>query len=149
MYNFVSKTSRMLPVDRQYLHSLEKRFNISLPKIYKDYYLDHNCKEIHESRFTVNGKNYTVAGMLPLQFGYLNAERIKNMFRSSPAVPGSYFPLAISQEGDNYFLDTESGSVWLLRTDYKMQCEPVTRSLEAFFALMSEHSIKPQDVDLN
>lgn len=143
MYRFLIENSPAFPVSEQKLQELEHHLGYAFPAALRQHYLERNGQRSHESTFTSKGRTFTVSSIMPLFEYSMSAVLSKELLAHSSKLPGSFFPFAVSEEGDDYFVDLQDGQVYLVPTDSLDKHIPAADSVEAFFDLTANGAILP------
>lgn len=139
MERFLISDSSCYPVSEEKITAQEKKLGYAFPAKLRAYYLTHNGQQIRECSFRREGRLFTVSSILPLFEYSMSAVRTKELLSNSSKLPASYFPFALNEDGDNYFIDLLSGKIFLIPTDSLGRHIPAADSIDEFFTMMESH----------
>lgn len=136
MFSFLNKHSLPVPVSEADFHQIEEEFQITLPPLLKDFYRNYNGLSMRSVLFHVDGHEYAVERFFAVGAGSMSADRIMEIYRLCRYVPDGYFPLALSYDGDEFFVDTRNDGVYYVSLDNHRKYIPIVPTLEDFFDLL-------------
>ncbi len=134
--NHMARNSFALPLDDEQIADFEKEYGLQLPELLKEFYRKYNGRRIHPVSFQYKGQDFQVDGFIPLLVGSVSVDHILDIYRNANRIPAGWIPLAVSDSGDDYFLDSENGPVYLVEIDRPCHHIEAAQSLEAFFRFM-------------
>ncbi len=140
MYSFLNPHSQPDPVTAQEIADLENRCHLHLPQELKTFYENHNGQSIKPVVFSVDGQSFDVYSMLPLFTGTMPIEHILEIYQPANRFPATFFPIAVSFDGEDYFYDTQSDAVYLIPIEHPSSRKLVCHSITQFFKLLSENA---------
>lgn len=138
MFNFVKEDNPKSKVSVEYIDEFQKKYNLSFPKILKDYYLQHNGADIQECSFQKKGFDFCVTMLRDLNYGILPIEKILEYNKNNEAIPNTFIPLALDFDDDDYYWDSKDGKVYYLCTDNVEHPIPLFDSVEEFFDTLNK-----------
>lgn len=143
MYRFIRKTDPSGNVSREYIESLEKKWNIRFPEILVNYYLNFNMSENEECIFTIDllkgeGSEFELDCLIPLRYGTVPLEKEYESVRNNEEIPDVFIPLAYDMDGDLYYWHKHTQAVWYISHENAEHPIPVCESVEAYFALLEK-----------
>lgn len=136
MFPYLDATYDPIPVSETDLALFEADNSITLPDLLKDFYRQWNGVPMQSVNLSHNGKSFAVDRFFPLFAGSMSADHILEIYQSCSFVPAGFFPLALSEDGDDFFLDTIGGGVYLVPLDSPGQKKLFSNSLQEFFDLL-------------
>lgn len=134
--NNMVRNSFALPLTDQQITDFENEYGLQLPALLKEFYREYNGQRIQPISYQFNGKSFQVYGFIPLLVGSVSVDHILDLYRNANRIPHGWIPLAVSDNGDDYFLDSEHGPVYLVEIDrpgHRIEAAP---SLEDFFRFL-------------
>ena len=146
MFDFI-RIQHPDPVCEQDFETLEKQYELRIPAILRDFYLSCNGCMMHPIVYPFNHRLFSVIRFLPLLSGWMSADHILEIYVPSGKIAKGYWPLATSENGDDFYLDTRSNQVYLISYDHPEQKELAAYSIEDFFERLDRSYSKNQDRD--
>ncbi len=140
MYSFLNPHTLPDPVTAQEIAALEEHYHLHLPQELKTFYENHNGQGIKPVVFSVDGRSFDVYSMLPLLSGTMPIEHILEIYQSANRIPLTFFPLAVSFDGEDYFYDTQNDDVYLIPIEQPSNRQLVCHSITRFFQLLNENA---------
>lgn len=136
MYSFLTPDQDPLPFSEEMLLEFEDRYNFCLPDALKDFYRTCNGMSMVHTPLVVDGRTYVVDRFIPLFTGNMSADHILDLYSMGNLIPDTYFPLALSDTGDDFFLDTNTGSIVLLPLERPSKKKEIADDIESFFTML-------------
>lgn len=121
-----------MALDDSHFLILQERFAITLPKALELFYRSFNGLPIEPFTVQTENRSYSVEQILPLFCGNMSAERVLEMYQNNLWIARSFFPLAVSEEGNAWFVDCESGHIWYADPDNLKKKTLITPDLAEF-----------------
>lgn len=137
MYTFVESINEKAKVGLEYLELFEEAQGFRFPSVLKDYYLAFNGAGIKECRFEKQGLEFCVVRLFSLNYGTMPIEKILAYNSRNEAVPRSFVPLALDEDEDDYYWDSETGKVYYLSFGNVEHPIPISDSVEEFFEILN------------
>lgn len=137
MFNFIDYENRDALVSEEYIDKLEWELDIKFPKILKNYYLQYNGAEINECRFEKFGVEFCVVLIRALGYGTMPLEKVLKYNETNDAIPKTFIPLALDEDEDDYYWDSESGKVYYLSLSNVEHPKEICGSVEEFFEILN------------
>ncbi len=138
MYPYLHQKQPLETVSEEKIESFEKEFGLQLPPRLKNFYQNYSGSTMESIPFIVNGKRYVLDGFHQLFTGSMSAEHILDIYQQSNRLPKGYFPLGVTNSGDDFFYDTLHDEVYLVSMDQPKKKELVANSLDNFFDLLDD-----------
>lgn len=136
MYNFIIKQNPDAEVSYDYIKKFEDTYGIKLPQALGEYYLKFNGSEIRECRFEKDDMEFCVIQMISLNYGTMPVEKIKNYNQKNKATPETFFPLALDEDYDYYYWDSNTGKVYYLSLSNADNPLEISSNIEEFFDIL-------------
>ena len=136
MYSFLTPDQDPLPFSEEMLLEFEDHYNFCLPDALKDFYRTCNGMSMVHTPLVVDGRTYVVDHFIPLFTGNMSADHILDLYSMGNLIPNTYFPLALSDTGDDFFLDTNTGSIVLLPLERPSKKKEIASDIESFFTML-------------
>lgn len=137
MFNFIESEDMDANVSEEYVVQMEKELGIVFPQILKNYYLYHNGSEIKECRFEKYGLEFCVILIFSLNYGTISVEKILKYNAKNSSIPKSFMPLALDEDEDDYYWDTQEGKVYYLSLENVEHPKEICGSVEEFFEILN------------
>ena len=137
MFKFVKKESPEQNVSREYIDSVEKKYNIEFPNILRTYYMNYNMCESEEVTLVMHNLEFCVEFVLPLKYGTCSVESLLDLYRGDDHIPQHLVPFACDVDGDYYYWDINTGRVYYLTMGNIDNPIPIARSVDEFFELLN------------
>lgn len=144
MYPYLHDNSYADKVSDRQIQEMEAEFGLKLPERLKEFHKHYSNVPMDPVRLPAGSGGCTIDGFIPLFSTSMSAEHMLEIYRQSGRMPQSYFPLAVSSAGDDIFLDTASGHVYLISMDLPKRSRRLASSLDAFFDLLEAFWEKEQ-----
>lgn len=144
MYPYLKKDQLQEVVTKKQIEDFEKKYNLQLPARLKDFYQQYSGCPMDRIFFRVGNGHYTLDGFHQLFSGSMCVEHVLDIYQQSGRIPASYFPLGVSQDGDDFFYDTFDDKVYLVSLDHPKNPTLIANSLDEFFDLLEKAYLKKE-----
>lgn len=135
MYRFIRENNGKKIAEKD-IEAIEKKYNFSIPKVLKDFYLEYNDCKVYLCLFYVEEYEYEV-----LQFSSLkDMDETKELF--DEFLPARFVPFAYDEGGDYFFWNSENGKVYMIRSDDIETHQLVCGSIEEFFEILENSQME-------
>ncbi len=138
MYKFIDAIDDTSMVDEAYVKSVESKYGITFPRVLRNFYLSYNGAEIVECPFSKHNIDFCVVEITPLKYGTRPVEKILDYNKNNKWIPDTYVPLALDEEYEDYYWQTDTGKVVFLSRANDENPIPISDSIEEFFELLNE-----------
>lgn len=132
MFDFI-RIQHPDPISEQDLDEMERQYDLQIPSILRDFYFSCNGCDMHPIVYPFNHQLFTVMHFLPVLSGWMSADHILELYTLSGRISRGFWPLATSENGDDFYLDTRKNQVYLLSYDHPDAKVLAAYSIEDFF----------------
>ncbi len=137
MFSFISRDTGERNITEEYINRFENENGFKFPEILANYYKNHNKAELNELSFMIGKYKFSVDFIIPLRYGTVCVEKIREINKEYGDVPETFMPLAEDTDGQNFYWDTVTGKVYYLELQNAENPIPICNSVERFFEILN------------
>lgn len=141
MYKFIKERREGYSINEEDIKTVEKCWNIEIPTILKQFYINYNGAKINLCKFFVDDFKYEISEIIPLKYGKCCLEEVIRNDRQDDIIPSNMIPIANDRGGDYYYWDMSSGRVYLFYCDDIENPIYICKSIEEMFEIMNKSCI--------
>lgn len=140
MFKFIANNEPKPNITKEYIEEVENKLNIKFPEILKEYYLNYNCAELKECKFTIKGisEEFVLDYIIPLNYGTTPFEKVYEWTLSNEAIPKGYIAFAYDICSDEFYWDPTSNKVYYIRHDDVENPVLICETIEEFFEILNK-----------
>lgn len=138
-FGFVLEPNKDCLVTIEEIKEFEKKYDVNIPTVLKEYYQNYNCSKISESNIYVNGIQFDIGYICSVKYGKMTVEQQLLYVKDNEHIPNTFIPLADEISGMTvYYWDKIDGKVYYYCVEDeedKVIC--VCNSVDEFFRLLN------------
>ncbi len=141
MYKFIKELRKEYVVTDEDINEIEEKYDIHLPLVLRDYYLNYNGAKVKKSVFYVDGFEHSVWQMVQIKYGEIPLEEVIENDRMDGFIPKTMIPLAYNEGGDYFYCNLTDGKVYVMYDIIENHIY-ICDSVSEFFRIMEENICK-------
>jgi len=138
VYKFIKNADKKKNVSKDYIDSVEKKYNIRFPKILREYYLNYNYSNEKKCVFFIEGcsEEFELDIILPLKYGTEPMEQAYEYILRADEVSNDFIPFARDIDNGKYYWNRTNGKVYYFTHDVEIPLL-VCQSVDEYFEILN------------
>ena len=136
MYKFIKEIREGYSIGEDDIFLLEKKWDIKIPAILRQFYSAYNGAKIHLCKFNIDDFEYEISEILPMKYGDCCIEEVLRNDRQDEIISNNMVPIANNRGGDYYYSDLSKGKIYLVYCDDIENPVFICDSIEDMFEIM-------------